>query len=176
MSAVRTNKSSRHFGTRSTPLWTWVFPRQYSYLRLRISFLPGQYTCQRAGKIKICDTLVLSWPPYEHEYSPGNTHIYAYGHHSYVGNTHIVGVKSLVRSRWCEVVGMTAVGVKSLVWRCWCEGGGVKSLVWSCWCEVVGVKSWVWSRWCEVVGGSASVWRVVVWKREPTIEAVVEIK
>ena len=27
--------------------------------------------------------------PYEHEYAPGNTHIYAYGSHSYLGNTHV---------------------------------------------------------------------------------------
>ena len=37
------------------------------------------------------DTLALSLPPYEHQYSHGNTHIYAYGSHSYLGNTHVSG-------------------------------------------------------------------------------------
>ena len=44
-----------------------------------------------AGTIKDRDTFVLSLPPYEHEYSLGNTHIYAYGSHSYLGNTHVSG-------------------------------------------------------------------------------------
>ena len=35
------------------------------------------------------DTLALSLPLYEHQYSLGNTHIYAYGSHSYPGNTHV---------------------------------------------------------------------------------------
>ena len=44
-----------------------------------------------AGKVKDPDLYVLSLPPYEHEYSPGNTHIYTYGCHSYPGNAHVRG-------------------------------------------------------------------------------------
>ena len=40
-----------------------------------------------------------------------------------------VGVISLVRSRWRDVVGEKSVGVKSLVWSRWCEVVGVQSLV-----------------------------------------------
>mgnify|MGYP000288021485 CR=1 FL=1 len=46
-----------------------------------------------SGKIKVPDVYVLSLPPYEHEYSPGNTHIYAHGPHSYLGSTDKVPVR-----------------------------------------------------------------------------------
>ena len=50
-----------------------------------------QNTCQRRGYIKAGDTLVLSLPPHEHQYPRGNTLIYAYGPHSYPGDTHVSG-------------------------------------------------------------------------------------
>ena len=43
----------------------------------------------RLEPINLADTLLLGFPPYEHHYSLGNTHIYAYEHHYSLGNTHV---------------------------------------------------------------------------------------
>ena len=43
----------------------------------------------RVGVIKGFDTLALSLPPYTHEFSRRKTHIYAYGSHYYMGDTHV---------------------------------------------------------------------------------------
>ncbi len=60
-----------------------------------------------SGKIKVLDLYVLSLPPYEHEYSRGNTHIYAYGSHSYLGNTHVRGGEDkssrLIRAKFTPI-------------------------------------------------------------------------